>query len=109
MSVRLRSRWLVRMAAAVRAALPRVACGVILMAFASVAQALGSIEGLWTTFDDDSNARRGTVEITPAAGEWIGRVVEVFAAPDEDTNPRCAACSGADRNRLIVGMDILHV
>ncbi len=60
--------------------------------------------GRWKTFDDESGKAMSIVEIYEAKnGMLAGRVVETLDKP----NALCGKCQGADKNKPIVGMNVL--
>ncbi len=61
--------------------------------------------GKWTTIDDNTGKARSTVEIFERDGKVYGKVV---AITDPEKRDRvCDQCSGDDRNRPILGLEIL--
>jgi uncharacterized protein (DUF2147 family) len=63
--------------------------------------------GTWITIDDQSHRPRSAVEITETDGLLSGRIVRLYLAPGEDTNPRCTECSGNRHDAPVLGMTIL--
>ena len=63
--------------------------------------------GVWQTFDDDTHAPKALVEITSHAGVLSGRIVKLFPAPGDDSDPRCTDCTGERRGQRVLGMTIL--
>ena len=51
---------------------------VLCLMFATFAKADGSIVGLWTTIDDETNSAKSVVRIYEYQGKYYGRVVELF-------------------------------
>ena len=64
--------------------------------------------GLWKNIDDVSGKPRALVRITQSDGALRGKIEKVFPAPNEDPNPKCDKCEGANRNAPIVGLVILN-
>ena len=40
-------------------------------------------------------------------GALLGRIEKVFPAPNEDPNPKCDRCEGANKNAPVIGLVIL--
>ena len=51
---------------------------ILCLMFTTFAKAEGSIVGLWTTIDDETNAAKSVVRIYEYQGKYYGRVVELF-------------------------------
>ncbi|HEV7814981.1 MAG TPA: DUF2147 domain-containing protein [Janthinobacterium sp.] len=60
--------------------------------------------GLWKNIDDVSGKPKALVRITENNGVLEGRIEKLFKAPDEDQNPRCVKCEGANKDQPIIGM-----
>ncbi len=74
-----------------------------LAAVPMMAQAQQSPIGKWTTLDDETNKPMTVVEVYQAQnGTLAAKVVENIAAP-----PTCAKCSGANKDKSIIGMPVL--
>jgi uncharacterized protein (DUF2147 family) len=63
--------------------------------------------GLWKNVDDVSGKPRALIRLTESNGVLQGKIEQVFPAPDEDPNPTCDKCEGANRDAPIVGLVIL--
>lgn len=63
--------------------------------------------GLWKSVDDVSGKPRALIRITESNGALLGRIEKVFPAPNEDPNPKCDKCEGANKNAPVVGLVIL--
>lgn len=74
-----------------------------LAAVPMMAQAQQSPIGKWTTLDDESGKPMTVVEVYQAQnGTLAAKIVENIAAP-----PTCTKCSGANKNKPIIGMPVL--
>lgn len=72
-----------------------------LLPAAAVAQ--NSPVGRWKTLDDETGKPMTIVEVYEARGGTLAaKIVGNIAAP-----PACGKCSGADRNKPIIGMHVL--
>lgn len=59
--------------------------------------------GRWTTLDDESGRAMTVVEVYQAQnGTLAAKIVENIAAP-----ATCSRCSGSNRNKPIIGMNVL--
>jgi uncharacterized protein (DUF2147 family) len=47
------------------------------------------------------------VRITENNGELQGRIEKLFRAPEQDQNPKCRKCEGANKDQPLIGMTIL--
>lgn len=66
-----------------------------------------SIVGSWKTIDDNTGKPRSIVEIYEKDGDYYGKIVKLFRAPDEDQNPTCEECKGKLKGKPIIGMEII--
>lgn len=64
--------------------------------------------GKWKTIDDETNQAKSIIEIFEKDGLLYGKIEKLFRKPDEDQNPKCDKCSGAQKDQLIIGMQILN-
>lgn len=61
--------------------------------------------GLWKTIDDKTGEAKSHVEIYEKSGKLHGKVVKLLLkAPDT----RCEKCTGAKKDQLIVGMNVVE-
>src|SRR5699024_7152474 len=63
--------------------------------------------GMWTTIDDNTWEARSVVEIFEKDGKVYGKIVEI--TDPEKRDRLCEKCTGDDRNRPILGLEILKV
>jgi uncharacterized protein (DUF2147 family) len=63
--------------------------------------------GLWKNLDDVSGKPRALIRITESNGTLQGRIEKVFAAPNEDPDPKCDKCEGTNKHAPVVGLVIL--
>ena len=64
--------------------------------------------GLWKTYSDRSGLADGLVRIVEVNGAFEGTVEKVLSPPAPDPNPRCEDCSGALKDKPVVGLRILR-
>jgi hypothetical protein len=63
--------------------------------------------GRWWTFDGDTGAKSGIIEITLAHDELVGRIVKMIPRPGDPPDPVCDRCDGPERDQRVLGMTIL--
>src|SRR6185437_14194179 len=61
--------------------------------------------GRWKTIDDKTGQPKAIVEIREANGELEGRIVQLFHPPVP--HPECIKCTGALKDKPVLGMQIL--
>ena len=64
--------------------------------------------GLWKNVDDVSGKPRALIRITELNGVLQGKIEKVFPGPNEDPNPKCDKCEGANKNAPVVGLVMLN-
>lgn len=63
--------------------------------------------GVWRTVDDDTGIDKSHVEIYKRNGKLYGKIVKILDT-SEGENPLCTECSGALKNKPILGMQIIN-
>jgi uncharacterized protein (DUF2147 family) len=63
--------------------------------------------GYWKTIDDKTHRPRSIVKIVEIDGELHGRILELLAPPRGNPNPVCVKCTGVNKNRPVLGLEIL--
>lgn len=66
------------------------------------------VVGKWKTVDDETEEPRSVVEIYERDGKLFGKVVKIFNRPGSSDDPKCGNCKGENKNKSIVGMDIIQ-
>lgn len=74
---------------------------------AQCAFAQSSPVGLWKTIDDKTGKPKSLVRITESGGEVQGKIEKLFRPADQEQNPKCDLCSGANKDQPLIGMTIL--
>lgn len=64
-----------------------------------------SVVGKWKTFDDETKEAKSIVEITERDGKIYGKVIEILNPAKK--NIKCQNCSGADKDKPVLGLEIL--
>lgn len=78
----------------------------LLLAFVLLSQLLWSQSpvGIWKNLDDEDGREKSHIEIYELNGKLRGKVVKLLPAA---TLTHCEACTGANKGKSLVGMDIL--
>ena len=66
---------------------------------------INPVEGIWTTFDDDTGKADSLVKIWIDEGELKGKIIQLIE-PDEE-NPKCTECEGEFKDQPILGMQFI--
>ena len=65
--------------------------------------------GRWTTIDEKTGQARSQVEIYEQGGKYFGKITSIPQPNDSQGNPKtCSKCTGADKDKPIVGLVILR-
>ena len=85
-----------------------VAAACTAMLWAGVAMAADPVVGRWQTVDDKSGKVESTVEMYEQGGKVFGKIVGLAEPNDAEGKPkRCTKCTGADKDKPIVGLIIV--
>ncbi|WP_317203514.1 DUF2147 domain-containing protein [Janthinobacterium sp.] len=60
--------------------------------------------GLWKNIDDVSGKPKALIRITESNGVLQGKLEKLFRAPEQDQNPKCDKCEGANKDQPILGL-----
>lgn len=60
--------------------------------------------GLWKNIDDVSGKPKALIRITDNKGELEGRIEKLFRPADQDQNPKCNLCEGANKDQPVIGL-----
>ena len=63
--------------------------------------------GLWKTIDDSSGKPRSLVRISESNGVIQGKIEKLFRAPEQEQNPKCIKCEGANKDQPIIGLTLM--
>jgi len=63
--------------------------------------------GRWKTVDDATGKIKSVVTIWEEAGKLYGRIQKLVDPDPKDPNPRCTPCTGEQKGRPVVGLQIL--
>lgn len=86
-----------------QSSLLRVVCA--LFFFAATTGVMASPVGTWKTIDDETGKAKSYVQVYEYQGKYYGKVVKLIN-PSEP-NPKCDKCTGAYKDKPIVGMTIM--
>ncbi|MFH1829598.1 MAG: DUF2147 domain-containing protein, partial [Pseudomonadota bacterium] len=64
--------------------------------------------GYWKSIDDDGKTPKSVIEIWIHKGKAFGKIIKLFRMPGEELYPVCDKCEGSNKNKRIVGMQILQ-
>jgi uncharacterized protein (DUF2147 family) len=64
-----------------------------------------TVIGKWKTMDDETGKAKSIVEIYEKSGKIYGRILEILE--EEHRNRKCDLCTGADKDKPILGMTII--
>lgn len=64
-----------------------------------------SIIGKWVTYDDETNEKKGVVEIYKMNNLYFAKIVKNYAG---EKDAICEACEGTKKNKLILGLVIIE-
>jgi uncharacterized protein (DUF2147 family) len=70
-------------------------------------EAANSPVGLWKNIDDVTGKPKALIRITETDGVLTGKIERLFRDANEDQNPKCVKCEGANKDQPIMGMVIL--
>ncbi len=79
------------------------ACAAVFVSAATAADA--TPEGLWKTIDDETGKPKSHIRVAIKDGTLTGTIEKLL--PPTDPNVVCGACTGALKDKPIVGMTIL--
>lgn len=74
------------------------------MIFISLISIAQSPVGIWKNLDDEDGKEKSHIEIYEQNGKLRGKVIKLLPAA---TITKCDACTGANKGKSLVGMDIL--
>jgi uncharacterized protein (DUF2147 family) len=63
--------------------------------------------GRWKTVDDATGKVKSVVMIWEEAGKLYGRIQKLVDPDPKDPNPRCTPCTGEQKGRPVIGLQIL--
>lgn len=80
---------------------------IILILMSSTILAGQSVEGKWTTYNEETGSPLSIVEIAKSGNSIEGKVSQIFLEPYQGEDPICTKCSGARKDKKVIGMNFL--
>jgi Delta7-sterol 5-desaturase len=78
----------------------------LLLAFSSFLHAQ-TVEGKWTTFNEETGSPLSIIEIVKAGNSIEGRVTKIHLEPFQGEDPICTKCAGDRKDQKVINMNIL--
>lgn len=69
--------------------------------------AASSIEGQWSTIDDETHTERSIVNIWQKQNKWYAKIVKINYRKGEGPKDACKLCTGSEKDKPILGMTFL--
>jgi uncharacterized protein (DUF2147 family) len=66
-----------------------------------------SVEGKWTTYNEETGTALSVIEIVKTNNSIEGKVSEIFLEPFQGDDPICTKCSGERKNKKVINMNFL--
>ncbi len=67
-----------------------------------------SPSGFWKSIDDKTKKAKSVIQITQTNGVLRGKILKLLNREGKDPNPKCTECTGAKKNKNIIGLEILY-
>ena len=67
-----------------------------------------SCVGEWITIDDNTQKKKSIVELYKKNGKLYGKIIYLFPEMGRENDPVCSECSGALKNKLVMGLGIVN-
>ena len=64
-----------------------------------------SIVGEWETYDDETNEKKGLIEIYKNGDKYFGKIKGTYVKKEET---KCVPCKGDKHNKPIIGLTIIE-
>jgi lathosterol oxidase len=80
---------------------------IVLIVLSSTALIAQSVEGRWTTYNEQTGSPLSVIEITKGGNSIEGRVSKIHLEPFQGEDPVCTKCSGDRKNKKVIGMNFL--
>src|SRR5687768_4852044 len=66
-----------------------------------------SVEGSWTTYNEQTGSALSVIEIKRAGNSIEGTVSRVILEPYQGEDPICTKCPGERKDKKVIGMNFL--
>lgn len=81
------------------------AAATVLFLISSTALVGQSVEGEWTTYNEQTGSPISIVTIVRSGNTIVGRVSQIFLEPFQGEDPICSKCSGERKDKKVIGMN----
>lgn len=76
--------------------------------FASAVIKSPSVAENWVTFDDHAKQPSSVIHIFQSGQYYVGKVVKIYGLAKGQPSERCVTCHGNDKNKPILGLEIIR-
>jgi Delta7-sterol 5-desaturase len=66
-----------------------------------------SIEGKWTTYNEQTGSPLSVIEIVNSGNSIEGKISQIYLEPYQGQDPICSKCSGDRKDEKVIGMNFL--
>jgi len=80
---------------------------ITLILFSSTILVGQSVEGRWTTYNEQTGSALSVIEIVKSGNSIEGKVSQIFLEPFQGENPICTKCPGGWNDKKVIGMNFL--
>lgn len=82
---------------------------VMLFIFSSLIYAASDpVSGYWQTIDDKTKKPNSIIEVKKKDLFYVGIIAKTYVTPEEQRTHRCMHCTGAQKDKLILGLTIIE-
>lgn len=79
----------------------------IVLLICSVSGSAQTVEGKWTTYNEQSGLPLSVIEITKTENGIEGRIAQIFLEPFQGEDPICSKCTGERKDQKVIGMNFM--
>ena len=83
------------------------ATATMLILISSTMLAAQSVEGRWTTYNEQTGSALSVIEIVKLGNSIEGKVSQILLEPFQGEDPICTKCTGERKDKKVVGMNFL--
>jgi uncharacterized protein (DUF2147 family) len=80
---------------------------IVLILASSTILAGQSVEGRWTTYNEQTGSALSVIEIVKSGNSIEGKVSQILLEPYQGEDPICTKCSGERKDKKVIGMNFL--
>lgn len=92
-------------ACALKATNKKSVAATILLCASATALLGQSVEGRWTTYNEQTGSALSVIEIVKSGNSIEGKVSEIFLEPFQGDDPICTKCSGERKDKKVTNMN----